>query len=126
MGRALDMQRVIVRLALVAGLLTLGLWATERLWRPNDLILTIPVAPGREIRVMTWTITRVYIDKEYNHSAFFNLPQRPLMLSLWYYDRRAVTMAELIVLHIPGWPLGVAAAVLLSYAAALWWIPARR
>lgn len=107
--RLLRERRSLSLAALLLALVLSALWALVAHALPSDgSTITLPVAPGRTLHVVTWSRERIFIDTEFNHSAMVKVSEA-LTVAFWYQNNRAGTTQRLLTLRLPSWPLLVAA-----------------
>lgn len=110
----------------LAGMFVAGLWTGTRWKNSRDVQMRLPLGPGREVIVAVWTLRKVYIDKDYNHSAAIVLTDQPLRISMWYQDTQVARIRQLMEVHVPSWPLAMIAVGLWMITLCLWRVDRRR
>jgi hypothetical protein len=97
-------DRVLIAAALVLVALCLGLWAGTRWWRAPSLSVAVPIAPGREVVLQSWTPEPYYLPSDFDHSML-QPADGPLTLALWYHHVGASRITQLATFGVPTWPL---------------------
>ena len=100
----------LVVLVVCLAALSVGVWATNR-WGYVSLIVNVPVASGRHIRVVAGTPGPRY-DPIDLLRLYPQPPVGPVQLDLWYQERGG-RISRLTSVGLPAWPLGLLTACML-------------